>query len=756
LLKVAGLACLSLIDKEDIIRILAPVQLGVGVKGGVEVAIHRLQAYIDQEGADPDIVLLFLDISDAFMTANRAKMLEALFKFKELSPIWRLAHWHLSVANPRYVRMDEGRLLVLHQTEGGPQGDPLMPLLFSLLIARLHDAVLTGSHCCPVGFLDDTAFGAKIDVAATLYDRYVYLAPEITGCKINPPKTVVLSCAASPSPAVLAFAKKTGITLHRNMTTYCGVVLGAKGTEDQQSEWVVDQVCTHSQMFELLAHPRMSSQFVHSFLRICAVPKLMLLIRALSTDITLAATKLMDLCICNTLVTATNTEDMFTAQGPDLERMLIQLEMSKIGLGIQNLQTVAPVASYASIASAAKHMAAFLLPPNALPPHSSSPSSTLPSSSSSSSSSSSAAALGGPPQPPTSPPPFDPCSLSAYHTRTPPAFPSSSASPFPSLALAKRFQQAQAFISVCEPDAQAKIRNCLPNNLPQFTQLYVSDASAKSDHLQRALYSAYKDSVLKRLFDKTTNPLYKSHLMSLNNPGAMVWTSLDLRRPEYHLSNTSFNNAVRMALAMQPSQAVSADPHAKCCCGFLLHRDPLHFYACPKFRKLAGNIRHDDVRIETQTSSERAGFVTTAEHQFPNGKRADFTLLCPLTNTLIHGDVSIATASAESHRVAASRKSLSAAEARVQAKETKYAELCRADGAYFVPFVVETTGAMSKPALQMISRIADQSAATNPHNPDTAERLTKRIAIALHNGNAKIIQQGLARSAQTIRPAPGR
>ena len=56
----------------------------------------------------------------------------------------------------------------------------------------------------------------------------------------------------------------------------------------------------------------------------------------------------------------------------------------------------------------------------------------------------------------------------------------------------------------------------------------------------------------------------------------------------------------------------------------------------------------------------------------------------------------------------------------------------------------------------MISRIADQSAATNPHNPDTAERLTKRIAIALHNGNAKIIQQGLARSAQTIRPAPGR
>ncbi len=167
LLKVSGLACLSLINKEDIVHILAPVQLGVGVKGGVKLAIHRLQAYIDQAGADPDIC-------DAFMTANRAMLLDTLFKFKELSPIWRLAHWHLGVANPRYVRMDGGKVLVLHQTEGGPQGDPRMPLLFSLLIAQLHEAVLDGSQCCPARYLDDTAFGAKIDVAADLYDRLTF------------------------------------------------------------------------------------------------------------------------------------------------------------------------------------------------------------------------------------------------------------------------------------------------------------------------------------------------------------------------------------------------------------------------------------------------------------------------------------------------------------------------------------------------------------------------------------------------------
>ena len=153
-----------------------------------------------------------------------------------------------------------------------------------------------------------------------------------------------------------------------------------------------------------------------------------------------------------------------------------------------------------------------------------------------------------------------------------------------------------------------------------------------------------------------------------------------------------------------------------------------------------------------------AGFITQREHHFMDkgGKRADLSLLDPLTNSLTHIDVSIALPSAESHRAAASRQLLSAANARVHAKETKYADLCRKEGAYFVPFILETTGAMSKPALQMISRIADQSVATNPYNPVTAAQLTQRVAIALHNGNAQIIYQGLARSAQAFRPHAGR
>lgn len=291
-------------------------------------------------------------------------------------------------------------------------------------------------------------------------------------------------------------------------------------------------------------------------------------------------------------------------------------------------------------------------------------------------------------------------------------------------------------------------------------QLYVSNASAVPSHLQRHLHHAYKETLLKRLLEKTTSPLHRAHLLSLSNPGAMLWTHLDIRREDQRLSNRTFNNCVRMALAMQPSQAISADPNAKCCCGFLLRLDPLHFYACAKFRNLAtgGYGRHEGVGDVLQVHSDRAGFITHREHHFMDkgGKRADLSLLDPLTNSLTHIDVSIALPSAESHRAAASRQPLSAANARVHAKETKYADLCRKEGAYFVPFILETTGAMSKPALQMISRVADQSVATNPYNPVTAAQLTQRVAIALHNGNAQIIYQGLARSAQAFRPHAGR
>ncbi len=88
LLKVAGLACLSLISKEDIVCIpRAGTIMGcrhprMG-RGGHQQPLKHTS--ITAARCRPRCSHLVLDICDAFMTANRAKMRATHLKFKELS-----------------------------------------------------------------------------------------------------------------------------------------------------------------------------------------------------------------------------------------------------------------------------------------------------------------------------------------------------------------------------------------------------------------------------------------------------------------------------------------------------------------------------------------------------------------------------------------------------------------------------------------------------------------------------------------------
>ncbi len=113
----AGIACLSLRDTATIPALLAPVQLSVGVRGGVEVAVHRLQTHVKQRERTPTLSSSCSISLIAFMKADRSLMLQALFfKFPDLSPIWRLAHLHvgsvwMKVELSRFNSLREGHRL---------------------------------------------------------------------------------------------------------------------------------------------------------------------------------------------------------------------------------------------------------------------------------------------------------------------------------------------------------------------------------------------------------------------------------------------------------------------------------------------------------------------------------------------------------------------------------------------------------------------------------------------------------------------
>ena len=68
---------------------LLPIQLGVGVEGGVETVHHFLSASLTDSNLN--LAAISADQKNAFNSRERAKMLSALYDHDLLEPLWRLA-----------------------------------------------------------------------------------------------------------------------------------------------------------------------------------------------------------------------------------------------------------------------------------------------------------------------------------------------------------------------------------------------------------------------------------------------------------------------------------------------------------------------------------------------------------------------------------------------------------------------------------------------------------------------------------------
>ena len=101
----------------------APLQLGIGIPGGCEAAVHATRRF---DGAlCPGQVLVKLDFTNAFNTLRWDAMLEVVYA--AIPEIYPFALQSYSA--PSSLRFGH---LYLSSQVGPQQGDPLGPLLFSL------------------------------------------------------------------------------------------------------------------------------------------------------------------------------------------------------------------------------------------------------------------------------------------------------------------------------------------------------------------------------------------------------------------------------------------------------------------------------------------------------------------------------------------------------------------------------------------------------------------------------------------------
>ena len=134
-------------------------QVGVGISGGMEAAVHSVRQYV--ENLDTGHVIAKLDFKNAFNCIHRDAVLEAVGEY--LPSLYPLVH--SAYASPSYL-VCQGTVVL--SAEGVQQGDPLGPVLFCLALHPLLERCQT--ELC-IGYLDDVTLGGTADEVSTEVER---------------------------------------------------------------------------------------------------------------------------------------------------------------------------------------------------------------------------------------------------------------------------------------------------------------------------------------------------------------------------------------------------------------------------------------------------------------------------------------------------------------------------------------------------------------------------------------------------------
>ena len=148
-------------------------QVGVGMQGGLEAAIHSIHRILQELGQDENLCCFKVDMQKAFNECDRATFLRRLSKYLPELEEW--VRWcYCSAGELRFGSHQ------VKSTAGVQQSDPLGPLLFSLAVLELLDTIdQVEGLVFTVWYLDDGTFVGTRDAIASLLDKIQTHGPNL-------------------------------------------------------------------------------------------------------------------------------------------------------------------------------------------------------------------------------------------------------------------------------------------------------------------------------------------------------------------------------------------------------------------------------------------------------------------------------------------------------------------------------------------------------------------------------------------------
>ena len=171
---------------------LKPVQLGVGVPGGCESAVHAAREYIAfHHGTQATThVMVKIDVKNAFNSIRRDTFLHQIHS--RCPDIYNMARQAYGTPTPLYI----GDTLIASST-GVQQGDPIGPLAFSLAIDACARNISSEFN---IWYLDDATIAGP---ASTIVEdlRTIQVNLHNIGLELNPRKCEVAFLGQPFSPS---------------------------------------------------------------------------------------------------------------------------------------------------------------------------------------------------------------------------------------------------------------------------------------------------------------------------------------------------------------------------------------------------------------------------------------------------------------------------------------------------------------------------------------------------------------------------
>ena len=262
-------------------RLLAPHQYGMGVAAGAEKIIHSLQ----HELADTDKrqAMLQLDMSNAFNSCDRARLLRELYGLPDLQPLFRIADFAYNQPSALVLSGCDG--LMIESAQGVRQGDPLSALLFCIYMRDTLQQVSAETGAKVYGFFDDiNLVGTPQQLMAALSCLQQSL-PAVS-LQLNTAKSHFAYFHDSLTPltsAVLSTLSANDIQLHHD---WVGVVGAVVGRDDAAIRAGVHSVLSaaggHDAFHRRLRLDEMPIQTAMLLLRQCMVPSMNYFLRCIA------------------------------------------------------------------------------------------------------------------------------------------------------------------------------------------------------------------------------------------------------------------------------------------------------------------------------------------------------------------------------------------------------------------------------------------------------------------------------------------